>query len=88
MKPAALRPAAEDDLIEEAKHYAREGGIGLGERMFDAALEALRPIERTPGVGSIRMGQLCDIPGLRSWRVMASNRLPCAVVLLRVRRPS
>ena len=69
MKPAALRPTAEDDLIEEARHYAREGGVDLGERMFDAAVEALKPIERMPGIGSPRLGQLCDIPGLRSWRV-------------------
>ena len=69
MKPATLRPAAEDDLIEEARHCAREGGGGLGERMFDAALGALKPTERMPGIGSLRLGQLCDIPGLRSWRV-------------------
>lgn len=41
----------------------------MGERMFDAALEALKPVERMPGIGSLRLGQLCDIPGLRSWRV-------------------
>jgi toxin ParE1/3/4 len=69
LKPAALRPAAEDDLIEAARHYALEGGVDLGERMFDAALDALKPIERMPGIGSLRLGQLCDIPGLRSWQV-------------------
>jgi toxin ParE1/3/4 len=56
-------------LTEEARHYARQGGVGLGERMFDAALEALKPIERMPAIGSPRLGQLCEIPGLRSWRI-------------------
>lgn len=49
-----------------ASYYAREGGMALAERAFDAALE---PIERMPGMGSPRLGQLCDIPSLRSWRV-------------------
>ena len=43
--------------------------MALGERMFDAAIAALEPIERMPSMGSPRLGQLCDIPGLRSWRV-------------------
>jgi toxin ParE1/3/4 len=60
---------AEDDLTEEARYYAHQGGVGLGERMFDASLEALKPIERMPAIGSPRLGQLCEIPGLRSWRI-------------------
>ena len=43
--------------------------MALGERMFDAALTALEPIERMPAMGSPRLGLLCEIPGLRSWRV-------------------
>lgn len=69
MKPAHLRPQAEADLVEAARHYAKEGSIELAERMFDAALAALEPIERMPAKGSPRLGQLCEIPGLRSWRV-------------------
>ena len=69
MKPARLRPQAERDLVETAQHYVREGGAALGERMFDAALAALKPIQRMPGMGSPRLGDLCDIPGLRSWGV-------------------
>lgn len=41
----------------------------LGERMFDAAMAALEPIQRMPAMGSPRLGLLCEIPGLRSWRV-------------------
>ena len=55
--------------MDAARHYAQEGGEDLGERMFDAALAALDPIERMPSIGSPRLGQLCDVPGLRSWRV-------------------
>lgn len=69
MKPARLRPRAEQDLVEGARHYATEGGAALGEQMFDAALIALEPIQRMPGLGSPRLGQLCEIAGLRCWRV-------------------
>ncbi|HSV36653.1 MAG TPA: type II toxin-antitoxin system RelE/ParE family toxin [Ramlibacter sp.] len=69
MKPVKLRPLAEQDLVEMARYYAREGGATLGERAFDAALAALKPLQRMPGMGSPRLGQLCEIPSLRSWRV-------------------
>ena len=69
MKPAHLRPRAEADLVEAARYHAQEGGLTLGERMFDAAIAELEPIERMPSMGSPRLGQSCDIPGLRSWRV-------------------
>lgn len=69
MKAARLRPLAEQDLVDAARHYSQEGGADLGERMFDAALAALKPIERMPAMGSPRLGQLCEMPGLRSWRV-------------------
>lgn len=52
-----------------ARYYAQERGAALGERAFDAALAALKPIQRMPGMGSRRLGQLCEIPSLRSWRV-------------------
>ena len=69
MKAAKLRPLAEQDLVDAARYYAQQGGAELAERMFDAALAALQPIQRMPSMGSPRLGQLCDIPGLRSWRV-------------------
>jgi toxin ParE1/3/4 len=69
LKPAWLRPRAEHDLIEGARYYVQEAGAALGEQMFDAALQALEPIQRMPGLGSPRLGQLCEIAGLRSWRV-------------------
>jgi toxin ParE1/3/4 len=69
LKQPRLRPLAEADLVAAAQHYAQEGGMGLAARMFDAALAALKPIERMPAMGSPRLGQWCDIPGLRAWRV-------------------
>jgi toxin ParE1/3/4 len=68
-KEARLRPQAEVDLVDAAQYYAQEGGTELAERMFDAALAALQPIEREPAMGLPRLGQLSEIPGLRSWRV-------------------
>jgi hypothetical protein len=44
-------------LIEGAGYYAQEGGAALGEQMFDAALKALEPIQRMPGLGSPRLGR-------------------------------
>ncbi len=66
MKRAHLRPQAESDLLEAVRHCANEGGVDVAERLFDAAVAALEPIERTPGIGSARLGPPCEIPGLRS----------------------
>ena len=69
MKCAHLRPQAQADLVDATRHYAAQGSIDIAERMFDAAIAALETVERMPAMGSPRLGQLCDIPGLRSWRV-------------------
>jgi len=69
VKRARLRPRAEQDLVDAVRYYASEGGASPGGRAFDAALAALEPIERMPALGSTRLGQACDIPGLRSWGV-------------------
>ena len=69
MKPARLPPAAQDDLIALTRCYAEQGGHALGARLFDAAQVALEPLARMPGIGSPRVGQRCNQPGLRAWRV-------------------
>ncbi len=69
MKRSHLRAQAEADLVQAARQYAKEDSVALAERMFDAALAALNSIERTPAMGSPRLGQLCEIPGLRSWSI-------------------
>lgn len=48
-------------------HFRGEGGTKLAGRFFDAADAALRLIEDRPEAGSTRIGDLWDIPGLRSW---------------------
>ena len=74
MTDIRLRPLAEADLVERSEYYRSEGGDILGERFFDAAIGALRDIERTPGAGSPRIGEMCGIDGLRSRRL---ERFPC-----------
>ena len=67
MKTARLRPQAEHDLVANARYPVRESGMSAGAKAFNAALAAFRPIERMPGLGSLRLGLLCEIPELRSW---------------------
>lgn len=69
MSVARLRPLAEDDLVERTRYYSAEGGTDLGVRIFEAAVASLRAVETMPGTGSPRVGELCDIPGLRVRRV-------------------
>ncbi|MGF1600310.1 MAG: type II toxin-antitoxin system RelE/ParE family toxin [Acidimicrobiales bacterium] len=69
MTVAYLRPLAEQDLVERTRYYRDEGGDELGERFFEGAIASLRALERMPSIGSPRIGELCDIPGLRSYRI-------------------
>ena len=66
MTQAWLRPLAEADLTDKTAHYRSAGGNKLAERFFDSALASLRSIERMPGIGSPLVGEMCDIPSLRS----------------------
>ena len=43
-------------------------------RFFEAAMTALHAIERMPGTGSPRIGEHCEIPGLRVRRI---GQFPC-----------
>ncbi len=69
LKPALLRPQAEQDLVDATRYYVEAGGTALGEKAFDTAMGALSLLQREPAIGSPRLGQLCGIPGLRAWRV-------------------
>jgi toxin ParE1/3/4 len=66
---ARLRPLAEGDLVARTRYHRAEGGRDLGVRFFEAAVASLRAIEKMPDAGSPRVGELCDIPGLRVRRV-------------------
>lgn len=74
MSEIRLRPLAEVDLVERAEYYRSEGGDDLGRRFFEAAIESLGEIERMPGAGSPRIGELCGVDGLRSRRLAG---FPC-----------
>jgi len=73
---ARLRPQAETDLVDRTHYCRSEGGDGVGRRFFEAAIAALRNIERMPGAGSPRVGELCDAPGLRVRRI---EGFPCGL---------
>jgi len=69
-----LRPLAEADLVDRTRYYRSEGGDELGGRFFDTAIELMAEIERRPAAGSLRIGELCEVPGLRSRRLTG---FPC-----------
>lgn len=79
MTPAALRPRAEQDLIERSRYYRRAGEVDLAERFFDAAIAAIRTIEASPGLGSPRVGELIGLDGLRR---IAIEGFPCGWLYL------
>lgn len=69
MKHGRLRPQAIFDRKESARYYRRQASPIVAEKVVIAAIKALKHIERNPGIGSPRIGELLDIPGLRSWRL-------------------
>ena len=44
-------------------------GNTVAGNLVEASKKALDQLERDPGIGSPRMGQSLDIPGLRSWGI-------------------
>lgn len=74
MTTTQLRPLAENDLIERTRSYRLAGGDELAARFFDAAIAALDALGRMPLAGSPRVGELCEVPGLRCRRVVG---FPC-----------
>jgi toxin ParE1/3/4 len=69
VKPARLRPAAEDDLVTKTQYFRSISGEELGASFFDEALKALGRLEKSPRSGSSRFGEWCGIPDLRTWRI-------------------
>ena len=61
MKPAQLRPLAEQDLIERTRYYVSADGAALGERFFADAIAALRSVEAMPGIGSPLTGEMIGV---------------------------
>lgn len=77
MKPALLRPQALRDQQSEVRYYRKEAGSRVAVRLVKATDTALDQIEVDPGIGSPRLGQVLDIPGLRTWRVAKFPLLWC-----------
>lgn len=69
MKPAVLLSAAERDLLERTEHSANVCGDVLAGRFIETSFAAIRAIEKMPGIGASHIAELCDVPGLREWRV-------------------
>jgi toxin ParE1/3/4 len=69
LKPASLRPQAKHDLAAQSEHYAREGGVKLGDDFLAVALVALAQVEAMPGIASPRIGSAVGVCGLRSWHL-------------------
>ena len=69
MKPARLRPQARQDRLAEIRHYRDAAGSAVAEAFVMSAEQALDLLEQQPGLGSPKLGQLLDIPALRSWRI-------------------
>lgn len=65
MKPARIRPLAEQDLVDRTRHLQTSGGAGPARRFLDAALEALQTVESMPGINSPLVGEMVGIPSLR-----------------------
>jgi toxin ParE1/3/4 len=70
-----LRPRAEEDLVERTRYCLEHAGDRVADQFFRIAMETLQAVERMPGAGSPRIGELCDIPGLRARRI---EGFPCS----------
>ncbi len=80
MKPAVLRPQTLRDQQGAARYSRKDRGIRVAvnaANASNASNAALEPIEVDPGIGSLALGRLLDIPGLRTWRVAKFPLLWC-----------
>lgn len=69
MKPAIPRQQARADLRAEVTYYRKHACKPIANQLASAVDDALRHLQQNPGTGSLRIGQILDIPDLRSWRV-------------------
>ena len=69
MKSAYLRPQARADLRAEVVYNRKRAGKPIANQLVDCADKALQYLQKNPGTGSPTIGQVLDIPGLRSWRI-------------------
>ena len=69
MKPYALRPQAREDRRNEVRYYRREAGAKVAANLIEALERALRELELQPAIGSLTLGQVIGLAGMRTWRV-------------------
>jgi len=69
MTQVRLRPLAEQDLVDQTQYDNTEAGPDLAERFFDTAIETLKVVGDRPEGGSLRIGELCEMDGLRVRRI-------------------
>ena len=69
MKPYALRPQAREDRRNEVRYYRREAGAKVAANLIEALERALRELELQPAIGSLALGQVIGLAGMRTWRV-------------------
>jgi len=69
VKSAIVRAQARADLRAEIVYYRKHAGRPIAHQLALAADDALQHLQQNPGTGSPRIGQVLEIPGLRSWRV-------------------
>jgi toxin ParE1/3/4 len=77
LKPAVLRPQALRDQQGEVRHYRKKGGTRVPAKVAKVTDEALDQIELEPGMGSLTLGKLLGIPGLKTWRAANFPLLWC-----------
>ena len=77
MKPRALRQTAETDIDRAFSFYLTAAGADTALGFLDEVETVSSHLEKHPGTGSPRYGELCEVPGLRMWLV---KRFPYAVL--------
>jgi toxin ParE1/3/4 len=63
------RRRARLDILEARDRYLERSSSLIADGFVEAVVAAFRQISRRPGIGSVRIGQALNLPGLRAWRV-------------------
>lgn len=67
---AVISPAAQEDLLAQARYYAVDQGVPeVGLRFLDAVEAAVERISSSPAIGSPQAFEDPRLAGLRAWPV-------------------
>jgi toxin ParE1/3/4 len=67
-------PAADADLDDQAAYLAREAGLDIALRFYDAAATSFEQIARMPGIGGRRPTANPRLEGLRVRRIQGFEK--------------